>query len=99
MAKELCALPAMTTGVTHCPLATTAGYRIVFTAPELVLPPVTVQASGCQRITGAGAVRTSAGHPAFLKLLTSLAGAAPLPGAGHLPGSPVGTGPLRPAGA
>ena len=96
LAKAVCALPAMTGGVVHCPKLDTVGYQLAFTAGGRALPAVTVQPSGCQMVTGAGVVRTAASRPAFLKLLVSMAGVVRVPGAVHVPGASVGGAPLRP---
>ncbi|HMH91771.1 MAG TPA: hypothetical protein VK586_11895, partial [Streptosporangiaceae bacterium] len=76
-----------------------ASFRLAFTAGGRVLPVVIVQPSGCLTVTGAGPVRSAARSSAFLKLLTSMAGPLPLPGAVHLPGTAVSGGPLRPPAA
>jgi hypothetical protein len=89
LAKAVCGLPAMTGGVLHCPKLGLPGYRLTFTAGGRILPAVLVQPSGCLTVTGAGPVRTAARSSAFLKLLTSIVGPLPLPGAVHLPGTAV----------
>jgi hypothetical protein len=99
LAKAVCGLPAMTGTVLHCPKLGLPGYRLTFTAGGRILPAVLVQPSGCLTVTGAGPVRTAARSSACLKLLTSMAGPLPLPGAVHLPGTAVSGGPLRPLAA
>jgi hypothetical protein len=94
LAKALCGLPAMA-GVVHCPLEGSVSYRLAFLVGGRLLPAVIVRSSGCETVTGAGPVRSAAGNSAFLKLLASIAGRVPLPGAVHLPGA-VSGGPLRP---
>jgi hypothetical protein len=96
LAKALCALPTMAGGLLHCPQQVTASYELTFTAGGRLLPVVIVRPSGCLTVTGAGAVRSAARDSAFLKLLASMAGPVPLPGAQHLPGTAVSGGPLRP---
>jgi hypothetical protein len=96
LAKALCGLPTMTGGILHCPKMGATSVRLSFTAGSRVLPVVIVQPSGCLTVTGAGPVRSAARSSAFLKLLTSMAGPLPLPGAVHLPGGAVSGGPLRP---
>jgi hypothetical protein len=96
LAKALCGLPTMTGGILHCPKMGATSVRLAFTAGSRVLPVVIVQPSGCLTVTGAGPVRSAARSSAFLKLLTSIAGPLPLPGAVHLPGTAVSGGPLRP---
>jgi hypothetical protein len=99
LAKALCALPTMAGGLLHCPQQTTASYQLTFTAGGRLLPAVIVRPSGCLTVTGAGAVRSAGRSSAFLKLLASMAGPLPLPGAVHLPGTAVSGGPLRPLAA
>jgi hypothetical protein len=99
LAKALCGLPAMTGGILHCPKLGATSVRLAFFAGGRVLPAVIVQPSGCLTVTGAGPVRSAARSSAFLKLLTSVAGPLPLPGAVHLPGTAVSGGPLRPLAA
>jgi hypothetical protein len=96
LAKALCGLPAMTGGILHCPKLGATSVRLAFLDGRRVLPAVIIQPSGCLTVTGAGPVRTAARSSAFLKLLTSMAGPLPLPGAVHLPGGAVSGGPLRP---
>lgn len=58
VARALCALPTMPPGVVSCPaqlLGTT--YRLRFSADGRKLPAITVQATGCQTVTGLGPVR------------------------------------------
>jgi hypothetical protein len=99
LARALCALPAVTGGILHCPQQVAASYRLTFTAGGRLLPAVTVRPTGCATVTGAGAVRSAPRSSAFLKLLAGLAGPLPLPGAVHLPGTAVSGGPLRPLAA
>lgn len=99
LAKAVCGLPLMSGGLLHCPLQTTASYRLTFTAGGRLLPAVIVRPSGCLTVTGAGGPRSAARDSGFLKLLAGMAGPLPLPGAQHLPGAAVGGGPLRPLAA
>ncbi|HEY6480041.1 MAG TPA: hypothetical protein VIZ00_08430 [Streptosporangiaceae bacterium] len=89
LAKAVCGLPAMTGTVLHCPQLGLPGFRLTFTVGSRILPAVLVQPSGCLTVTGAGPVRTASRNSAFLKLLTSMVGPLPLPGAVHLPGTAV----------
>jgi hypothetical protein len=100
LARALCALPAMPAGrPVHCPDLTVGSYRMVFTADGRTLPAVTAQPNGCETVTGAGVVRTGATEPAFWRLLGTMGGVLPLPGAGHLPGVPGPTsGQFHPGG-
>ena len=99
LAKALCGLPAMTGGILHCPKLGATSVRLAFLDGRRVLPAVIIQPSGCLTVTGAGPVRTAARSSAFLKLLASIVGPFPLPGAVHLPGTAVSGGPLRPLAA
>jgi hypothetical protein len=105
LARAVCGLPAMPRGILRCPNLTSPGYQLTFSADGRLLPAVLVQPTGCETVTGAGAVRSAASRPSFLKLLTSMAGPLPLPGSvhlpgnAHLPGRTAGGAPLRPAGA
>ena len=75
VAAALCALPKMPGGVVNCPneiLGTT--YRLTFTAAGRPLPVVTVQATGCQAVTGLGPVRRVATKPAFWRVLGNAIG-------------------------
>jgi hypothetical protein len=105
LAQAVCGLPAMPRGLLRCPNLTTPGYQLTFSAGGRLLPAVLVQPSGCETVTGAGAVRSAASRPSFLKLLASMAGPLPLPGSvhlpgnAHLPGRTAGGAPLHAAGA
>jgi hypothetical protein len=105
LARAVCGLPAMPRGILRCPNLTSPGYQLTFSAGGRLLPAVLVQPTGCETVTGAGAVRSAASRPSFLKLLTSMAGPLPLPGSvhlpgnAHLPGRTAGGAPLHPAGA
>jgi len=54
LARAVCGLPAMPHGVLSCPIDVGGGYQLVFTATGRTLHPVTVEATGCQTVTGAG---------------------------------------------
>jgi hypothetical protein len=99
LAKALCGLPTMTGGILHCPKLGATSVRLGFIAGGRLLPAVIVQPSGCLTVTGAGPVRSAARSSDFLKLLTSMTGPLPLPGAVHLPGGAVSGAPLRPLAA
>ena len=81
VARALCALPAMPPGIMSCPaLFPGTTYQLRFTTGGRPLPPVTIEATGCATVTGAGPVRqaTSAG---FWRVLAAAAGLSP-PGQG-----------------
>jgi hypothetical protein len=73
VARALCALPAMPAGTFSCPMDWGINYRLVFTAGDSKLAPVTVDATGCQQVTGLGPVRWTALSPAFWSVLTTAA--------------------------
>jgi hypothetical protein len=74
VARALCALPPMPHGVFHCP-ALLAGttYQLRFTAGGRRLPPVTIGATGCEVVTGAGPTRWVAPSPGFWRVLATAA--------------------------
>jgi len=59
LARAICGLPAMPHGIISCPMDTGGGYRLVFIAAGRTLHPVTVEATGCQTVTGAGSAPAS----------------------------------------
>ena len=75
VARGLCALPDMPAGPVHCP-ALFAGttYHLIFTAGSRQLPTVTIEATGCQTVTGLGAVRRASTSPGFWRVLDLAAG-------------------------
>ena len=80
MAQALCALPVMPSGTFACPADWAISYRLVFTG-RAGLAPVTAEASGCQVVTGLGAVRWTATSPGFWRTLAQAAGITPADGA------------------
>jgi hypothetical protein len=89
LAKAICGLPEMPGGVLRCPNLSPVDFLLSFTVDGRMVPPVTIKPSGCEAVSGAGAVRTAATRPAFWKLLGTITGPVPLPGAIHLPGTSV----------
>ena len=86
VARALCALPAMPHDILSCPaLFPGTSYQLRFTADGRRLPPVTIQATGCDAVTGAGQVRRAA-SPGFWRVLATAAGLSP-------PGQAVFSGP------
>ena len=55
LARAVCGLPVMPHGILSCPIDVGGGYRLDFIAAGRALHPVTVEATGCQTVTGAGA--------------------------------------------
>jgi len=77
VAQALCQLPAMPAGVFSCPMDWGINYRLIFTAADNKLAPVTVDATGCQQVTGLGPVRWIVRSPAFWSVLATAAGIGP----------------------
>ena len=68
VAKALCTLPVMPGGVMSCPMDQGVSYRLDFAAGRASFPGITAAASGCNAVTGAGAVRR-AGSAGFWTVL------------------------------
>jgi len=114
VARALCALPVMPPGIMSCPAQFPGtSYQLRFAAAGRSLPPVTIQATGCATVTGAGRVR-QATSARFWRVLAMAAGLSP-PGQGVFsapaceahgyptkingcPGVPQPGGPLVPGG-
>jgi len=69
VAKALCAVPSPVSGVVNCPASFGIDYKLRFAAAAADFPVVTVQATGCQTVTGAGKPRTITRAPAFWTVL------------------------------
>jgi hypothetical protein len=69
-------LPRLPRGVLSCPAQRGGGYGLVFTAVGHSLPPVTVQATGCESVTGTGpgGARWAARSSSFWATLSRLTG-------------------------
>ncbi len=78
VARALCALPLFPRGVIHCP-AQLAGttYLLRFTADGRPLPVVTVEATGCEAVTGVGPSRWASTSPGFWRVLATAANLSP----------------------
>lgn len=77
VAHALCALPRMPAGMFSCANDWGINYRLIFTAGDSKLAPVTVDATGCQQVTGLGPVRWTVFSPAFWSVLATAAGITP----------------------
>ena len=77
VARALCALPTMPTAMFSCPMDWGINYRLIFTAGDSKIAPVTVDATGCQQVTGLGPVRWTVHSPAFWSVLATAAAIAP----------------------
>jgi hypothetical protein len=74
VARALCALPPMPRGMVHCPaLLVGTTYLLRFTAGGRRLPPVTIEATGCEVVTGVGPARWAATSPGFWRVLATAA--------------------------
>jgi len=77
VARALCALPVMPPGIMSCPAQFPGtSYQLRFAAAGRSLPPVTIQATGCATVTGAGRVR-QATSARFWRVLAMAAGLSP----------------------
>ena len=57
LARAICALPRAPHGVLNCPLDIGGGYQLRFWVMSRHLPLVTIDASGCRAVNGAGRPR------------------------------------------
>jgi hypothetical protein len=74
VARALCALPLMPRGVFDCPaLLVGTTYLLRFTVGGRRLPPVTIEATGCEVVTGVGPARWAATSPGFWRVLATAA--------------------------
>jgi hypothetical protein len=77
-ARALCALPLLPRGVFHCPnLTVGTTYLLSFTADGRRLPAVTIEATGCEVVTGVGPARWAAKSPGFWRALATAASLSP----------------------
>lgn len=92
LARALCALPTMTTGIINCPALLEGTYVLRFTTADRVIPEVTIEASGCKTVTGLGPARTVSKSPGFWPVLarTARAGVTIPPLPVYLPQDPAG---------
>jgi hypothetical protein len=89
VARALCALPVMPSGVYNCPaILLGTAYTLQFAAAGRPLPLVTVNSSGCRTVTGVGPVRRVT-SPSFWQVLSRAIGARTPPVyGGVVPGVP-----------
>jgi hypothetical protein len=80
IARALCALQPEPSGAMSCPGDFGVSYRLDFAAGGRSLPPVTVEASGCEGVSGAGVARWTVDSPGFWGVLGTAMG---LPHPGH----------------
>jgi len=76
LAHVICSLPTMPHAVWQCPIDVGGGYVLEFMSGRRQFQPVTVQASGCEPVTGTspGRARWVARTPGFWTALSRLAG-------------------------
>jgi hypothetical protein len=77
VAHALCELPKMPAGTIRCPADVGPAYRLTFSSSARRLAPVTLEATGCQQVSGLGSVRWTARSPGFWRILAVAAGITP----------------------
>ena len=77
VARALCALPVMPHGILNCPaMFPGTTYQLRFTADGRALPVVTIEATGCDTVTGLGQARRAL-SPGFWRVLATAARLSP----------------------
>ena len=69
VARALCALPPQPTGIVNCPADLGISYQLKFAADGHQPDVVTVASTGCEVVSGAGKLRTTATAPRFWAVL------------------------------
>jgi hypothetical protein len=78
VARALCALPRMPSGVIYCPaLLVGTTNQLRFTADGRQLPAVTIESTGCETVTGVGPNRWASHSPGFWRVLATAANLSP----------------------
>jgi hypothetical protein len=77
-ARALCALPAFPRGVVNCPaLIVGTSYLLRFTVDGRLLPAVSIEATGCEVVTGVGPARWAVKSPGFWRALATVSNLRP----------------------
>jgi hypothetical protein len=78
VARALCALPLLPKGVLNCPaLMIGTTYTLEFTADGQRLPAASIEATGCEIVTGVGPARWAAKSPGFWRTLATTLNVSP----------------------
>ena len=78
VARALCALPLLPHVAFHCPnLTVGTTYLLSFTADGRRLPAVSIEATGCEVVSGVGPARWAAKSPGFWRTLAMAANLSP----------------------
>jgi hypothetical protein len=72
LARAVCGLPPTSAGPRYCPLQNFNEYELFFDVAGRQLPTVTVDATGCRQVAGAGPVRSAQRDEALLQKLAVL---------------------------
>jgi hypothetical protein len=77
-ARALCALPPFPRGVFNCPaLIVGTSYLLRFTVDGRLLPAVSIEATGCEVVTGVGPARWAVKSPGFWRALATVSNLRP----------------------
>ena len=97
VARALCALPSFPRGFVNCPMEwPDTTYLLRFTADGRRLPAVSIEATGCEVVSGVGPARWAAKSPGFWRTLATAAGLSP-PGRSVFSGDSMSCQPVSPA--